>query len=420
MQHWSPFAILLLLLLVQAGLQVGTATPAPAALKGIVIRGNSFVDTGTNRTVILRGVSHSSGEYLCVHATQHWHGENRVFEADITPAFVEHIKSWGNNVVRIPLNEDCWLDINGANLAGSAYKEAVANFVKLLTDAGLAVLLDLHWAAPGSKKATGQVAMPDKDHSIDFWGSVAKAFADNPLVLFELYNEPFPDNGNVKESSWKCLQTGNCNGAKSLNYKAAGMNDLVAAVRKAGATNALLVSGLVWSNHLSGWLDHVPPDPLHNVGAVWHSYSINACNNLKCWEDTVAPVAATFPVIVTESGFSGDYGRQLWSWCEKMGVSYMAWTFNTWTKEGLIEDYQTCKPSEWGKSWQAQLASIPGPSPPPPSPPTPPTPWKKCPSCQGGTCGCSWATPHTCSGKGDGSCCFECCCNKYEDDTLLV
>lgn len=157
-----------------------------------------------------------------------------------------------------------------------------------------------------------------------FWKSVAKAFADNQLVLFELYNEPFPDSGNVKESSWMCLQTGVCNGVAKVNYQAAGMNDLVAAVRGVGAANVILVSGLVWSNHLSGWLDHVPSDNLKNLGAVWHSYDFNACNAQSCWESTIAPVAAEFPIMVTESGFSIEYVQKLWPWLEKQGISYLA------------------------------------------------------------------------------------------------
>jgi aryl-phospho-beta-D-glucosidase BglC (GH1 family) len=244
MQRGALVLVCLLLLL---------ATTSTNALKGIIVRDNKFVDTGTNQPVMLRGVSHSSGEYECVHATKHWNNKsNPVFEADINEQFVGNIKSWGNNAVRIPLNEDCWLNINGVYTGGAKYQEAVVHFVNLLTKAGIASLLDLHWAASGSEQARGQRAMPDKDHTPAFWKSVAQAFKNNSLALFELYNEPFPDNGGVKERSWVCLQTGACNGVVSVGYPAAGMNDLVAAVRSTGAKNVILVSGLVWSNHLSG------------------------------------------------------------------------------------------------------------------------------------------------------------------------
>ena len=33
-----------------------------------------------------------------------------------------------------------------------------------------------------------------------------------------------------------------------------------------------------------------------------------------------------------------------------------------------------------------------------------------CPACTGGACDCSWVQTGACSGPGDGSCCFKCCC----------
>jgi aryl-phospho-beta-D-glucosidase BglC (GH1 family) len=48
------------------------------------------------------------------------------------------------------------------------------------------------WTAPGSQKADGQLPMPDQDHSIAFWSSVAQQFKNNSAVIFDLFNEPFP------------------------------------------------------------------------------------------------------------------------------------------------------------------------------------------------------------------------------------
>jgi len=59
--------------------------------------------------------------------------------------------------------------------------------------------------------------------------------------------------------------------------------------------------------------------------------------------------------------------------------------------------------------------SSPTPAPPTPSPPPAPTPGSKsktCADCSGGACDCSWVTSGSCNGSGDGSCCFNCCCNK--------
>src|SRR5207249_3664448 len=74
---------------------------------------------------------------------------------------VDGIKSWHQNTLRLPLNEDCWLGINGVNPAysGANYRQAIASYVSLLNQNGLYVILDLHWSAPGTTLATHQQTM---------------------------------------------------------------------------------------------------------------------------------------------------------------------------------------------------------------------------------------------------------------------
>ena len=63
--------------------------------------------------------------------------------------------------MRLPLNEDCWLGINGVPAAsgGAAYQAEFTRVVNLLTSNHLAVLPDLHWTAPGGSKATGMTTL---------------------------------------------------------------------------------------------------------------------------------------------------------------------------------------------------------------------------------------------------------------------
>lgn len=84
----------------------------------------------------------------------------------------------------------------------------------MFTDENFVVLLDLHWSAPGSQQANGQQPMADMDHSVNFWVSVAQTFKDNDKVIFELYNEPYPDNNNWNsDKAWTCWRDGgSCSG----------------------------------------------------------------------------------------------------------------------------------------------------------------------------------------------------------------
>jgi Cellulase (glycosyl hydrolase family 5) len=135
--------------------------------------------------------------------------------------------SWRINAVRIPLNEDCWLGINGLppRYSGARYRMAIRAYAERLHQAGLYVILDLHWNAPGQARATGQQPMADLDHSVAFWSSVARVFKADPAVAFDLYNEPYG-------ISWKCWRDG-C--ILPAGWRTAGMQALVDAVRSTGA-----------------------------------------------------------------------------------------------------------------------------------------------------------------------------------------
>jgi hypothetical protein len=121
--------------------------------------------------VILHGVNRSSTEYACV---QGW----GIFDGPSDAASVEAIAARLVNAMRVPLNEDCWLGINGVKpaYAGAIYRPAISDYVTLLNAHGLAAILELHWSAPGAALAQGQPPMPDQDHSIAFWQSVAETF----------------------------------------------------------------------------------------------------------------------------------------------------------------------------------------------------------------------------------------------------
>ena len=138
-----------------------------------------------------------------------------IFDGPNDAASVQAIAAWHTNVVRVPLNEDCWLGINGvnANYSGTTYQDAIVNYVNLLNQNGLYAIVELHWSAPGTTSATGQNPMPDADHSPAFWSSVASTFKTNHAVLFDLFNEPFPDNNQDTTAAWTCWKNGGtCSG----------------------------------------------------------------------------------------------------------------------------------------------------------------------------------------------------------------
>ena len=302
---------------------------------------------GAGQPIRLLGVDRSGTEYACI---QGW----GIFDGPNDAASVAAMASWHINAVRVPLNEDCWLNINGVNPAygGATYQNAVLNYVKLLHQHSLYVILDLHWNAPGTQRATGQQPMPDADHSPAFWRSVATTFKNDPAAVFDLYNEPYGVD-------WNCW----LNGCSSPGWQTAGMQALVDAVRATGASNVIMLGGLSYANDLSGWLSHEPTDAGHQLAASFHTYNFNTCNTVACWNAQASPTAARVPLVTGEIG-ENDCGHAFidsyMAWADSHAVSYLGWTWDTWncsSGPALISSYNGT-PTNFGVGFRDHLLRI--------------------------------------------------------------
>jgi len=327
----------------------GSTGAVPAAT--IHVAGSRLVDSA-GRPVRLRGVNRSGAEYACA---QGW----GIFDGPSDSVSVQAIASWQANVVRVPLNETCWLGINGVTPAysGDTYRRAIADYVARLERSGLFVILDLHWTAAGTAVALGQAPMPNRDHTPEFWRQVARTFKDDNRVLFDLFNEPFPDNNADTPEAWRCWRDGgSCSG---MTYQAAGMQELVDAVRGTGATNVILLGGVRYASTLSGWLASEPVDPLHNLAASWHIYNFSWCTTTACWDGEAAPVAREVPLVLGELG-QDDGGRtfvdSLMDWMDARQGSYLAWVWDVWGQSlDLIASYDGT-PTPYGQTFKTRFA----------------------------------------------------------------
>ena len=325
----------------------------PPALKGIRVSGNHLVNFD-GQPVRLIGVNRSGTEYACIRG---W----GTFEGPTDATHIQLIHDWHANAVRIGLNEDCWLGINGvpANYGGATYQQSIIDYVNLLTSNGIYAIVDLHWSAPGTAPATSLRPMPDQDHSVDFWRSVATTFADNPNVVFDLFNEPYL-------VTWDCWRDG-CvfpGGPDTGPWQTVGMQSLVTTVRATGATQPIMLGGLAFANDLSQWQSSMPDDPLDQLVVSAHVYPFNPCNQAACWDDQIAPLATRVPVIVGEVGTdwtppnSDAMAMVLMRWADEHHLSYLAWTLNTWGGGDALLTSYSGEPTAWGADFKTHLARL--------------------------------------------------------------
>jgi endoglucanase len=367
------------------------AVPAQAGPPlSIAVSGNHFV-SGTGATIRLLGVDVPSTEYAC---DQGWGDSSQ----PLTLATADAVAAWHANAVRVPLNEDCWLGLNGQPSFGTTvgYRQAIETWVTDLNAAGLYAIVDLHWTAPGTLNADGQRPMPD-DHSAAFWTSVARTFQSNHAVVFDAFNEPYSPMANGNSSlavSWSCWLNGGCpvpvaNQDGTINdadtYSAVGMQAMVNAIRATGATQPILLGGLSYANDLSGWLAHEPVDPEHQLAASFHNYFGESCDTTSCWNTTIASAAAQVPVVTGEFDQGYDcaspptspsglisFDNTFMNWADAQGVSYLAWGWwvlgNTATRcsalgdpgdnYALISDYDGTAVSPDGTNLHTHLAAL--------------------------------------------------------------
>jgi len=281
------------------------------------------------------------------------------------------MQNWDINTVRLPLNEFCWLGINGATFGGSQYRTAIINYVNLLSTNNIYAILTLAVAGPGSGSPTVTASMPNSDHSLTFWYNVSQTFASYNNVIFDLYDQPTPDSNAINSTAgWQCWLYGGtyCPGTYT-GY--VGMQALVTAVRTYAIHNIIMVSGINGGNSLDQWVKYVPTDSHHNLAAGFQVTSSSFCNAADCWTQTVQPLyTVPYTVIwVTYDQIAGtcecqisctvaDWGDGLGDDGNNMIGGY--WDTSVSCASGsLISDYGGTPSADYGSQYQQTLLSSP-------------------------------------------------------------
>jgi endoglucanase len=297
---------------------VACAADPPALVRdfsvdpGYHVVGNQVLDKN-GQPHLFHGVARPTLEWSAV-------GEN------ISKADFDLMVGWKANVVRIALNQGFWLRPTNA----SGYREVVLQAVEWAKQAGLDVILDLHWSDRGDTKVKpDQQAMADQS-SIAFWESVAETFKEDGRILFELYNEP----KNIPWDAWLGGGTvvdnyydNDTKQVQTVTFTAAGMQQLYDAIRAKGANNLVIAGGTNWAYDLSGVATH----RIQGEGIMYATHPYDYGDKQPTdWDRAWGYLTETAPVIVTEFG-SGDcskgYTQALIDYADAHAASWTGWAW---------------------------------------------------------------------------------------------
>ena len=222
-----------------------------------------------------------------------WSGEWWAYEPIHSVA-----RDWGATVVRAAMG----VEMGGYLDNPAREKERVMTAVDAAIRSGIYVIIDWH-----DHQATRHEA-----RAAEFFGEMAVLYANNPHVVFELYNEPVYD-------SWPQVK--------------AYAERIIGVIRRAGARNLVIVGSPSWSQRV----DLAANDPIgdENVAYALHFYAATHGQDLRNRADYA--IGKGLALFVTEFGVCEASGggridereAAAWfGWMDRNSISWAAWSLH--------------------------------------------------------------------------------------------
>ena len=312
------------------------------------VSGNRIINNHGER-VLLRGVNAASMEWTS-------DGQKHILTTIETA-----IRDWHANVVRVPLSQDRWFGkAREQQDDGASYKLLVRQIVELCATNHCYVILDLHWSDCNEwGKNMGQHSMPDQN-SLAFWKDFAPVYANNPAVIYDLYNEPHDVTWDVWLNGGRVLDklAFKRPGMEAKTFDSVGMQPLLDAVRATGAKNMVIAGGLDWAYDLSGILQGKQLVDHGGNGVVYanHCYD-NKGDTVHQWINKMETASAKVPIIVSEFGgkvgperktASDNWLLHVMNALHEHQWSWVAWDMHTMAGPSLISDWNYTPTEQFG------------------------------------------------------------------------
>ncbi len=330
----------------------GHAPPTPIPVPPLRVKANLLVDSA-GTVFQLRGVSLPGLEAISPTAAD-------VANVNAMTGFTFRVmrQRWNMNAVRLPVSAAVW------KRDGPGYLDRVASVVALANGESLIVVLG----------AQQDGSLPDAA-LLDFWKACATRFANTPGLILALCNEPstrdIAGSGAAanRPADWQVWRNG---GALASGAAAVGMQDLVNAIRAAGAQQIIAAAGFQNRAGFQGFSAQFYLADA-NVMYEWHPYFDVALTD----EERIASfgfLAGTFPLYAGAWGMpfghataactaiprdvsqAGDLLQAAMAYFDFRNVS---WTVTDFTPGSLIQTF-TDYPATILGHWTCDTTSDPG------------------------------------------------------------
>lgn len=306
--------------------------PNAKKLPLIKVKGNRFVNASGD-TIVFRGTAIADPDKL--EQGKHW--DKSIFQ---------HMKEFGATLVRIPVHPVPW-----RMRTPEKYLQLLDQAVDWCTELGMYVIIDWHSIGNlGMELFQDPMYQTTRQETYEFWRTIAIHFKGNNTVAFyELFNEPTLASGKLGSMPWSEW--------KKIN------ENIIHLIRAYDTERIPLVAGLDWAYDLTPL--RIEPIEAEGIGYVTHPYADKCKRPYEPkWDEAFGFASNRYPVVATEFGFTfgtrewednGEYGKEIISYLEERGMSWVCWVFDPEWYPRLVESWAPFKLTKSGEFFKQAL-----------------------------------------------------------------